>query len=139
MPIVPFALFSPRPNIQDQFVFDGTLTGTFELLSHRFEAAVGGDYQHFKGDIPLGAVLGFEPSVNNVFAYTPAAYPRPPSSTPAIFRSQLTTNQSGVFASVRVYLNDVLSLVSGARVSSNRLTNALSLELCRPCFRLHGR
>jgi len=128
LPIVPYSLFSPGANIQDQFVFDGTLTGSFELLKHRFDVAVGGDYQHFKGDIPLGVISGFEPAVSNVFQYTPAAYPRPPTSTAAIFRSQGTTNQRGEFASARVYLTDELSLVGGARVGSNRLSNSVSLN-----------
>jgi outer-membrane receptor for ferric coprogen and ferric-rhodotorulic acid len=128
LPIFPGALFSPRPNIQDQFVFDGTLTGSFELLNRRVEVAVGGDYQHFKGDIPLGFVSGFEPAVSNVFAYTPAAYPRAPTSTPAVFRSQETTNQGGEFASARVYLTNALSVVGGARVGSSRLSNTVSLN-----------
>jgi outer-membrane receptor for ferric coprogen and ferric-rhodotorulic acid len=128
LPILPGALSSPRPNIQDQFVFDATLTGSFELLNHRFDVAVGGDYQHFKGDIPLGVVFGFEPAVSNVFQYTPAAYPRPPTSTPAIFRSQGTTNQRGEFASARLYLTDALSVVGGARVGSSRLSNTVSLN-----------
>jgi outer-membrane receptor for ferric coprogen and ferric-rhodotorulic acid len=128
LPILPYAFFSPRPNIQDQFAFDGTLTGSFEVLNHRFDVAVGGDYQHFKGDIPLGVVFGFEPAVSNVFQYTPAAYPRAPTSTPAVFRSQETTNQRGEFASARVYLSDKLSLVGGARVGSSRLSNTVSLN-----------
>jgi outer membrane receptor for ferric coprogen and ferric-rhodotorulic acid len=128
LPVLPFALISPRPNIQDQFVFDGTLTGSFELLNRRLDVAVGGDYQHFKGDIPLGVVFGFEPAASNVFQYTPAAYPRAPTSTPAIFRSQGTTNQSGEFVSARVYLTDALSAVGGARVGSNRLSNTVSLN-----------
>ena len=128
LPILPGALFSPQANSQDQFVFDATLTGSFEFLNRRFDVAVGGDYQHFKGDIPLGAVFGFEPAVSNVFQYTPAAYPRAPTATAAVFRSQLTTNQRGEFASARVYLSDKLSLVGGARVGSSRLSNALSLN-----------
>jgi outer-membrane receptor for ferric coprogen and ferric-rhodotorulic acid len=128
LPILPFALYSPQPNIQDQFVFDGTLTGSFELLNRRVDVAVGGDYQHFKGDIPLGVVFGFEPAVSNVFQYSPAAYPRAPTSTPAIFRSLATTNQRGEFASARVYLTDALSLVGGARVGSSRQSNIVSLN-----------
>jgi outer membrane receptor for ferric coprogen and ferric-rhodotorulic acid len=128
LPVLPGALFSPRPAIQDQFVFDGTLTGSFELLNRRFDVAVGGDYQHFKGDIPLGLVAGFGPGVGNVFAYTPAAYPRAPTPTSDIFRSQETTNQSGEFASARVYLTNALSVVGGARVGSSRLSNTVSLN-----------
>jgi outer-membrane receptor for ferric coprogen and ferric-rhodotorulic acid len=128
LPIVPFAFFSPQPNIQDQFVFDATLTGSFELLNRRFDVAIGGDYQHFKGDIPLGVVFGFDPAVSNVFQYTPSAYPRAPTSAPAVFRSQETTNQRGEFASARLYVSDALSLVGGARVGSSRLSNTLSLN-----------
>jgi outer membrane receptor for ferric coprogen and ferric-rhodotorulic acid len=128
LPVFPGALFSPQPNIQDQFVFDGTLTGSFKLLNHRFELAIGGDYQHFRGDIPLAVVTGFEPAVSNVFQYTPAVYPRAPTSIPAMFRSQETTNQRGEFASARLYLTDELSLVGGARVGSSQLSNVLTLD-----------
>jgi outer-membrane receptor for ferric coprogen and ferric-rhodotorulic acid len=128
LPILPFALFSPRPNTQDQFVFDGTLTGSFEWLHRRFDVAIGGDYTHFKGDAPLGLVQGFEPSVSDVFDYSPAAYPLAPASTPAIFRSRLTTNQRALFASTRAHLTDVLSLVGGARVGSSRLSNTISFD-----------
>ena len=126
LPILPGALFSPHPNMQDQFVFDATLTGSFEWLNRRFELAIGADYQHFRGDIPLGFVSGFEPAVSNVFEYTPEAYPRAPTSATALFRSQGTTNQQGEFASARIYPTDGLSLVGGARVGSSRLSNTVS-------------
>ena len=128
LPILPYDFFSSRTNIQDQFVVDGTLTGSFELLNHRLDLAVGGDYQHFKGDMPVGAVFNFEPAVSNVFRYSPAAYPRAPSSTPILLRSQETTNQRAEFASARVYATDELSLVGGARVGTSRLSNTASLN-----------
>ena len=126
LPALPFAFFSPSPNTQDQFVFDATLTGSFDLFGRRLDVAVGGDYTHFKGDVPFEVALSFGPAVNNVFAYNPAAYPNPPVPTPALFRSLATTNQSGKFASARVYLTGALSVVGGARLSSNRLSNTVS-------------
>jgi outer membrane receptor for ferric coprogen and ferric-rhodotorulic acid len=45
-----------------------------------------------------------------------------------LFRSQATTNQSGEFASARIYLTDPLSLIGGARISSNRLSNTVSVD-----------
>jgi outer membrane receptor for ferric coprogen and ferric-rhodotorulic acid len=126
LPVLPFAFFSPSPNTQDQFVFDGTLTGSIDLFGHRLDVAVGGDYTHFKGDVPLQFALAFGPAVNNVFTYNPAAHPDPPVPNPAVIRSLATTNQSGEFASARVYLTGALSVVGGARLSSNRLSNTVS-------------
>jgi len=126
LPVLPFAFFSSSPNTQDQFVFDGTLTGSFDLFGRRLDVAVGGDYTHFKGDVPFEVALAFGPAVNNVFTYNPAGYPNPPAPIPAFFRSLATTNQSGEFASARVYLTGALSVVGGARVSSNRLSNTVS-------------
>jgi outer-membrane receptor for ferric coprogen and ferric-rhodotorulic acid len=122
---LPIAIFSPSPNTQDQFVFDGTLTGSFDLFGRRLDVAVGGDYTHFRGDVSLKATLGFGPAVSNVFTFNPAAYPDPPVPFPAPLRSLATTNQSGEFASARVYLTDALSVVGGARLSSNRLSNTV--------------
>jgi outer-membrane receptor for ferric coprogen and ferric-rhodotorulic acid len=127
--VLPFAFFSPGPNTQDQFVFDGTLTGSFELFGRRLDVAVGGDYTHFKGDVSLQPVFAFGPAVNNVFAYNAAAYANPPVPNPAFLQSLATTNQSGEFASARVYLTGALSVVGGARLSSNRLSNTISASL----------
>jgi outer-membrane receptor for ferric coprogen and ferric-rhodotorulic acid len=124
--VLPYAFFSPSPNTQDQFVFDGTLTGSFDLFGRRLDVAVGGDYTHFKGDVSIQPVFAFGPAVNNVFAYNAAAYANPPVPNPAFLQSLATTNQSGEFASARVYLTGALSVVGGARLSSNRLSNAIS-------------
>jgi len=126
LPVLPFAFFSPSPNTQDQFVFDGTLTGSFELFGRRLDVALGGDYTHFRGDVPLQLVPTFGPAVSNVFTYNPAAYAEPPVPNPAFLQSQATTNQSGEFASARVYVTGALSVVGGARLSSNRLSNTIS-------------
>jgi outer membrane receptor for ferric coprogen and ferric-rhodotorulic acid len=129
LPVLPAAFFSPYPNTQDQFVFDGTLTGSFELFGRRLDVAVGGDYSHFKGDVSFQPVFAFGPAVNNVFAYNAAAYANPPVPNPAFLQSRATTNQSGEFASARVYLTGALSVVGGARLSSNRLSNNISSSL----------
>jgi outer membrane receptor for ferric coprogen and ferric-rhodotorulic acid len=126
LPALPSAVFSPSPNTQDQFVFDGTLTGSFELFGRRLDVALGGDYTHFKGDVTLQPIFAFGPAVNNVFAYNPAAYASPPVPNPGYLQSLATTNQSGEFASARVYLTGALSVVGGARLSSNRLSNVIS-------------
>jgi outer membrane receptor for ferric coprogen and ferric-rhodotorulic acid len=128
LPVLPFAFFSSSPNTQNQFAFDGTLTGSFDVLGRRVEVAVGADYTHFKGDVPVQVAFNFEPAVSNVFAYNPAAYPNSPTPSAAIFRSLATTNQSGEFASTRAHLTEALSLVGGARMSSNRLSNTVSFD-----------
>jgi outer membrane receptor for ferric coprogen and ferric-rhodotorulic acid len=125
LPILPGAFFSPSPNTQDQFVFDGTLTGSFDLFGRRLDLAVGGDYTHFKGDVSIQMASAFGPAVSNVFTFNPAAYPDPPVPFPASLRSLATTNQSGEFASARVYLTGALSVMGGARLSSNRLSNTV--------------
>jgi outer membrane receptor for ferric coprogen and ferric-rhodotorulic acid len=126
LPVLPYALFSPSPNTQDQFVFDGTLTGSFELFGRRLDVAVGGDYTHFKGNVSLQLASEFGPAVNNVFAYKAAAYANPPVPNPAFLQSLAATNQSGEFASARLYLTDALSMEGGARLSSNRSLNTIS-------------
>jgi outer-membrane receptor for ferric coprogen and ferric-rhodotorulic acid len=125
LPVLPFALFSPSPNTQDQFVFDGTLTGSFDLFGRRLDVAVGGDYTHFEGDVPVQAVFTFGTAVNNVFTFDPAAYPDPAVPNSGFLRSLATTNQSGEFASARVYLSGALSVMGGARLSSNRSANTI--------------
>jgi outer membrane receptor for ferric coprogen and ferric-rhodotorulic acid len=129
LPVLPFAIFSPSPNSQDQFVFDATLTGSFDVLGRRIDVALGGDYTHFKGDVPLQLALAFGPPVNDVFTYNPAVYPNPPPAPTGILRSLATTNQTGEFASARVYLTGTLSVVGGARLSSNRLSNTISSSI----------
>jgi outer-membrane receptor for ferric coprogen and ferric-rhodotorulic acid len=129
LPIPPFAFFSASPNTQDQFVFDGTLTGSFELFGRRFDVAAGGDYTHFKGDVPLKLTLAFGPAVENVFTFNPAAYISAPVPSPLLVRSLAATNQGGEFASARVYFTDALSVVGGVRLSSNRLSNTVSSNL----------
>jgi outer membrane receptor for ferric coprogen and ferric-rhodotorulic acid len=134
LPVLPYALFSPRPNMQDQFAFDGTLTGSFDLFGHRLDVAIGGDYTHFQGDVALQVVFAFGSAVNNVFTFNPAAYPDPPIPYPEFNRSLATTNQSGEFASARLYVTSAVSVVGGARVSSNRLSNAVSNDLGASAF-----
>jgi outer membrane receptor for ferric coprogen and ferric-rhodotorulic acid len=126
LPVLPFAFFSSSPNSHDQFVLDGTLTGSLELFGRRVDVAVGGDYTHFKTDVPLQIAFSFEPALSNVFSFNPAAYPNPPTPPSSIFRSQAITNQSGEFATARVYLTETLSMSGGARASSNRFSNILS-------------
>jgi outer-membrane receptor for ferric coprogen and ferric-rhodotorulic acid len=126
LPVLPAALFSPFPNTQDQFVFDGILTGSFDPFGHRLDVAVGGDYTHFKGNVTLQPIFAFGPAVDNVFAYNAAAYASPPVPNPGYLQSLATTNQSGEFASARLYLTGALSVVGGARLSSNRLSNTIS-------------
>ena len=126
LPILPAAIFSPSPNTQDQFVFDGTLTGSFDLFGRRFDVAVGADYTHFKGHVPVQPVFAFGTAVYNVFNFNPAAYPDPPVPRPGGIQSLATTNQSGEFASARAHLTGALSVVGGARLSSNRFSNTIS-------------
>jgi outer membrane receptor for ferric coprogen and ferric-rhodotorulic acid len=125
LPVLPYAFFSASPNTQDQFVFDGTITGSFDLFGRRLDLAVGGDYTHFNGDVSIQTALAFGPAVSNVFTFNPAAYPDPPVPFPASLQSVATTNQSGEFASARVYLTGALSVLGGARLSSNRLSNTI--------------
>lgn len=129
LPVLPYAFFSPSPNTQDQFVVDATVTDSFELFGRRIDFAVGGDYTHFAGNIPVELINTFEPAVSNVFSFDPATYPKAPVPSPPLYRSQAVTNQSGEFASARVYLTSALSMVAGARVSSNRSSNTVSLSI----------
>jgi outer membrane receptor for ferric coprogen and ferric-rhodotorulic acid len=132
LPVLPAAILAAKPSTQDQFAFDATMTGRFSLAGRRVDVAFGGDYTHVKGDVTIDSVNSFGAPVVNVFAYDPAAYPRIPSPSQADLprlRSLSTTNQTGVFTSAKLYLNDDLSVVTGARLSINRASNTVSFVL----------
>ena len=124
LPGLPSALFTTRPNTQDSFAFDTTLTGAFTLFGHRVEVAIGGDYTHFEAILAQRSVESFGLPVSNVFAYDSANYPNAPAPQSSLEEESdlATSNQSGVFASSKVYLGDAWSVVGGARVSNNRST-----------------
>jgi TonB-dependent siderophore receptor len=130
LPALPSAAFTARPNTNDPFSFDATLTGMFNWLGHRADIAIGGDYIYSKRSQAVRTVFGFGSPVKNVFAYDPAAYanaPLPPPTVP-VSRSLFTSNESGVFAASKVYLSDAWSVVGGARVSTNRSSNTVFIS-----------
>jgi outer membrane receptor for ferric coprogen and ferric-rhodotorulic acid len=129
LPVLPFAIFSPSTNTQDQFVLDGTLTGSLTFFSRRIEVAVGGDYTHYVGSIPVELVNAFGPAVSNAYTFDAAAYVTAPVPMPPVERSQATTSQSGEFASVRLHLTDDTSISAGARVSSDLQSNTVFLSV----------
>jgi outer-membrane receptor for ferric coprogen and ferric-rhodotorulic acid len=117
----PWKVFTARPNTQNQFVIDATLTGSFEWFGRRAEMAFGGDYTNVKGNLAYNI---FDPSgpVTNPFAYNPAAYPNPQlTALPDAASDTFTTsNQSGLFASLKAYLSADLSVIAGMRDSADR-------------------
>jgi outer-membrane receptor for ferric coprogen and ferric-rhodotorulic acid len=117
----PNASFSNRPNTLKQQAFDVTLVGTFDWFGRRVEAALGGDFARLTDLTSGGIFTNFGPKLTNPFAYNPAEYPDPLSDGPILeVQGTGTSQQTGGFASMRIYLNDVLSIVAGARINSNR-------------------
>jgi outer membrane receptor for ferric coprogen and ferric-rhodotorulic acid len=131
LPILPAAAFTTRPNTQDPFAVDATLTGMFDWFGRRVEVAIGGDYTHFNGRQAIDIIEEFGSPVSDVFTYNPAAYPTAPVPSPFLPASSslLTSHESGVFASSRVHLSDTWSVVGGARVSNNFSSNAVSINV----------
>jgi outer membrane receptor for ferric coprogen and ferric-rhodotorulic acid len=117
----PWIVFTARPNTQNQFVVDATLTGSFEWFGRRADVALGGDYTHVKGDLAYNV---FDPSgpVSSAFAYNPGAYPDPRLTKlpDSVSESLTTSNQVGLFASLKAYLSADLSVSAGMRDSNDR-------------------
>jgi outer-membrane receptor for ferric coprogen and ferric-rhodotorulic acid len=119
LPISPSYDYTPRPNTLNQSAFDATLTGRFEVFSHRLDVALGGDLLRLKGDTAVVDSYNPVDRIGNAYAYSPAAFPDPRlSRVPAEEDdSSFTSDQGAVFGSVRIHLSDALSIVAGARVS----------------------
>jgi outer-membrane receptor for ferric coprogen and ferric-rhodotorulic acid len=132
LPVPPSAILGARPSTQDQFALDATVTGRFSWAGRRIDVALGGDYTHVRGDVTIDSVNAFGPLVSNVFAYDPAAYPSIPTPSPLDLprlRSRSSANQTGAFGTTRLFLQDDLSIVAGARLSINRASNVVSFTL----------
>jgi outer membrane receptor for ferric coprogen and ferric-rhodotorulic acid len=120
LPFPPGAIFTTRPNDQDQFALDITLTDTVHWFGRRVDLALGGDYTHFKAnfDVALYESLGFPTS--NAYHYDAALYPDPrtsPSSLLGPVDLATVANLGGLFASLKVYLTDAWVAVTGVRFS----------------------
>jgi outer-membrane receptor for ferric coprogen and ferric-rhodotorulic acid len=124
LPISPVYEYTVRPNTLNQSAFDATLTGRFEVFSHRVDAALGGDLLRFKGNMATVDIYDPAGPVGNAFAYSPSLYPDPRlSKVPAEEEdARLTSDQGAVFGSAKLYLSDALSIIAGARVSRDSAT-----------------
>jgi outer-membrane receptor for ferric coprogen and ferric-rhodotorulic acid len=131
------ASFSDRPNTVKQPACDLTLVGTFNWFGRREEAAFGGDFVRLTYLNSEGLYANFGPKLTNPFTYNPAQYPNPLSNGPILnTEGSATSQQTGGFAAMRIYLNDVWSIVGGARFNSNRAI--LRAELSSPLLPGHA-
>jgi outer-membrane receptor for ferric coprogen and ferric-rhodotorulic acid len=125
----PNASFSDRPNTVKQQAVDLTLVGTFDWFGRREEAALGGDFVRLTDFTSGGIFANFGPKLTNPFAYNPAEYPDPLSNGPILdTQATATSQQTGGFAAMRIYLNDAWSIVGGARLNSNRAISRVELS-----------
>jgi TonB-dependent siderophore receptor len=131
----PGAVFTGHPNTQDQFGLDAILTGAFDWFGCHEEVAIGGDWTHYSENfgIQLFDVAG--PQATDAYAFDPTAYPDPQLTAAPVLKLNFLagSNQAGLFASFKVYLNPNWSVVAGARVSAdNNKTVALPQLLGQP-------
>lgn len=116
----PVAQFSVVPSTATLDTADVTLTGVFDWLGWREEFAIGADmsrlrtrsqYQFFQSDTPLADIRQFDPS----------AFPDPRSSDVPYFQSKNrgSAERYGAFTSLRVYFNEVWSVVGGVRIGTD--------------------
>lgn len=114
----PVALFTMGPKTQEQYLLDATLTGVFVWRDTRFEAATGGDYRYLKDRASTALFSADMQPVSDAFRFNPRAYaePQPPADV-TISDTRQTTNQFGVYASLRAKFASAWSIVTGARYS----------------------
>jgi outer-membrane receptor for ferric coprogen and ferric-rhodotorulic acid len=121
----PISQFSVVPSTATLDTADVTVTGVFNWLGWREEFAIGADasrlrsrsqYQFFQSDTPLADIREFDP----------AAYPDPRLTDVPYFQSKnrSTAERYGAFTSLRVYFNDVWSVVGGVRIGTDTFDSA---------------
>ncbi|MEJ1962957.1 MAG: TonB-dependent receptor [Gammaproteobacteria bacterium] len=114
----PVALFSASPSTQQQSLLDATLTGVFGWRGIRFEAAIGGDYRYLKDRASTAFFSIGPPLVLDAFRFDSTAYAEPvPPAEATISDVWQTTNQFGVYTSLRTLFASDWSVVTGARYS----------------------
>lgn len=102
---------------------DASLEGAFEALGQRHEILVGANYWERDYDSTSKLYTPDNPAVN-VYDFDPRDYsdfPTRLARTPS--RSRTTTEQSGLYGSLRLSLADPLKLTLGGRLSNYRNTS----------------
>jgi outer-membrane receptor for ferric coprogen and ferric-rhodotorulic acid len=117
----PIADFSVSPNIHEQTTADVTLTGTLDWFGWREEVAIGGDFTRleYRGD--NGTYLFSGPPLRDPRSFDPQDYPDPRLARPPDIgiATTSTTDQYGMFASMRIYFDGAWSITGGARISGD--------------------
>jgi outer membrane receptor for ferric coprogen and ferric-rhodotorulic acid len=130
------AYYSARPNSQKQLALDATVTGALQLFGHRELVALGADFVRFNGSGAEEVSGGFGPVLSNVnnFDQRDFSNPRATQTDLLDIESRPSSRLSGIFATLKVYATDALSITGGARLSNGRyeshsdfLINGISL------------
>jgi outer membrane receptor for ferric coprogen and ferric-rhodotorulic acid len=117
------AVFSIRPDRFTVGALDTTLTGKLDWFGLRETIAIGGDFTRVRGRQSAAAYGGVGPPLTNITAFDPTRYPDPRGTgAPALgLEIQQVQEQYGGFASLKVDVNDALSITGGGRVASDTL------------------
>src|SRR3569833_2419443 len=116
------AIFSPHPNSQTQLAADAILTGAFWLFGFCGQVALGADFVRVTGLEAQENSSGFGPVLSFFEDFDPHDFPNPRSTQTDFFdiETRSTSRLSGIFATLKVYLTDALSVIGGARLSNGR-------------------
>jgi outer-membrane receptor for ferric coprogen and ferric-rhodotorulic acid len=127
--IAPQATLSTTPGTEARHAFDLTLTGTYEFWGRPGNLAIGLDYSRSRDDYTQLTYVDFDPPQTALKGFEPSLYPDPRKSQEPLFGSILSglTEQRGLFASTRLRLANGLSLIGGARISSDHARRDLTL------------
>ena len=117
--LYPYFEFTTRPNTQNQVALDTTLTGSFDVFGRRVYLVVGADLFRFRGSAAVDYPVNFSPAPINVYAFSPSAFADPRLSNQPVGEASSwdVSNQRALFGSIKVNLNDALSVIGGARIN----------------------
>ncbi|HEY6642667.1 TonB-dependent siderophore receptor [Povalibacter sp.] len=123
----PIAAATARPSIHEQIALDLTLTGSFDWFGRRQELAFGADFARVRARMALNDYWRYGPTLADIHEFDPLLYPGSPLRLDPTLHYDVDSvqEQTGLFASWRVYLED-WSAIAGARLSSNHIrSNAI--------------
>lgn len=107
-------------NKSDQWGYNISMSGPFELLGRNHELVVGGDYQKENFDTTFGRIPNQESA--DIYNWNPNSVAEPDWSDLSLYNSRYTDKyniyQRGLFATTRLELADDWKLILGGRYSA---------------------
>ena len=118
---LPVAEFTIRPNRFTVGTLDATLTGKLDWFGMRETIAIGGDFTRVRGWQSGEDYIGFGSPLTNILTFDPKRYPDPRGTRAAELGVdvQEASDQYGGFVSLKVDVNDALSITGGGRVAGD--------------------